>query len=313
MVRGARRAERMTAPELLVMAAGVGSRYGGLKQVDPLGPGGEFVMDYAIYDAWREGVERVVFVIRHDMAADFHAQRGARYAARLRVDYVTQELADLPAGMTPPPGRTKPWGTGHAVYAARRAIAAPFLCINADDFYGREGIAALADFLRQPAPPGPDRHAMVAFRLRNTLSEHGSVARGVCQVSPGGDLIGVREHPAIQRRGGGIHEKVGDGSVRTFSGDERVSLNLWGFRPGLFPELEPRFAEFLRRHHHDAKAEFQLPKVVDELIHERRATVRVLDTDSVWSGVTYRDDRAAVQERLRDLAAAGTYPSPLWS
>jgi len=303
----------MSQPELLVMAAGIGSRYGGLKQVDPLGPGGEFVMDYAVFDAWRAGVERVVFVIRRDMAEDFHALRGARYATRLRVDYAFQELGDLPDGQQPPPGRTRPWGTGHAARAARQVIDAPFLCINADDFYGRRAIAALAEFLRQPAEPGPDRHAMVAFRLRNTLSEHGTVSRGVCQVSADGLLAGIREHPAIARRGGGIHEKVGAGSVRTFSGDERVSLNLWGFRPGILAELDARFAEFFRLHLHDLKAEFQLPKVVDELIHERRATVRVLDTDDAWFGVTHREDRPAAQTRLAELAAAGVYPTPLWS
>ncbi len=301
------------APALLVMAAGVGSRYGGLKQVDPVGPHGELVMDYAVYDAWRAGVERVVFVIRRDMAEEFHRLRGARYATKLRVEYAYQELSDLPPEYAVPPGRTKPWGTAHAVMAARHAVATPFLCVNADDFYGHQGIAALVGFLRQPTAPGPERHAMVAFRLRHTLSEHGSVARGVCQTTPDGYLAGIREHTAIARRGGGIHEKVGDGSVRTFSGDERVSMNLWGFRPSLFAELEQRFAAFLRVHHHDSRAEYQLPSVMGELVHEGRATVRVLDTESAWFGVTHREDRAAAEARLRELVAAGDYPSPLWS
>jgi dTDP-glucose pyrophosphorylase len=296
------------------MAAGVGSRYGGLKQVDPVGPGGEFVMDYAVYDAWRSGVERAVFVIRHDMAEDFHALRGARYARRLRVEYAFQELTDLPPGFTVPPGRAKPWGTGHAVFAARHAIQTPFLCINADDFYGHAGIAALVEWLRQPPPAvDPQAHAMVAFRLRNTLSEHGTVARGVCVTTPDGHLASIREHSAIARRGGGIHEKLGAGSVSTFSGNERVSMNLWGFRPELFAELETRLAAFLREHHHDVKAEYQLPRVIDQLIHERRATVTVLDTDETWFGVTYREDRDSAQARLRHLVEAGVYPSPLWA
>lgn len=298
---------------LVVMAAGVGSRYGGLKQVDPVGPGGEFVMDYAVYDAWRCGVERAVFVIRRDMADEFHRLRGARYAQRLRVDYVFQELDDLPAGHTPTPGRSRPWGTAHAVRAARAAVTTPFLCVNADDFYGREGVERLAAFLRRPPEPGPEQHAMVAFRLRNTLSEHGTVSRGVCQVGADGRLVAIREHAAIARRGGGIHEKVGAGSVTTFSGDERVSMNLWGFQTSLFAELEGRFARFLEAHHHDVKAEYQLPRVVDELIHEGRAAVRVLDTDATWFGVTHREDRPAAEARLRELVASGAYPSPLWS
>lgn len=302
------------APALLVMAAGVGSRYGGLKQVDPVGPGGEFVMDYAVYDAWRAGVERAVFVIRSEMERDFHQLRGARYASRLRVEYVHQDLADLPAGFSVPPGRTKPWGTAHAVYAARHLVSSPFLCVNADDFYGPEGIAALVEFLRHdPAAEQPEAHAMVAFRLRNTLSEHGTVARGVCVTTADGYLASIREHAAIARRGGGIHEKLGLGGVSTFSGDERVSMNLWGFRPGIFAELERGFAAFLESHHHDLKAEYQLPRVVDAMVHERRATVRVLDTEASWFGVTYREDRPAAAERLREMAARGVYPTPLWS
>lgn len=301
------------SPALLVMAAGVGSRYGGLKQVEPVGPGGEFVMDYAVYDAWRAGIERAVFVIRRDMEEDFHSLRGARYASKMRVDYAFQELSDLPAGFSTPHGRIKPWGTGHAVLAARGAIDSPFLCINADDFYGHDGIAALAAFLREPPAPGPERHAMVAFHLRNTLSEHGRVSRGVARTTPDGFLAGLREHAAIRRDAGGIHERLGDGSAHTFSGEERVSMNLWGFRPSLFGELESRFADFLRLHHHDVKAEFQLPKVVDDLIHEGKATVKVIDTDSAWFGVTYREDRPTVEARLRALVASGAYPSPLWA
>jgi hypothetical protein len=302
------------SPTLLVMAAGVGSRYGGLKQVDPVGPGGEFVMDYGVYDAWRAGVERAVFVIRREMEQDFHRLRGARYASRLRIEYVHQELADLPAGHSVPAGRTKPWGTAHAVYAARHVVASPFLCINADDFYGREGVAALVEFLRQaPTAAAAEAHAMVAFRLRNTLSEHGTVARGVCATTADGHLSSIREHTAIARRGGGIHEKMGVGSVTTFSGEERVSMNLWGFRPGLFAELERGFGDFLQHHLHDLKAEYQLPRVVHEMVRARRGTVRVLDTDASWFGVTYREDRPAAADRLRELAARGDYPTPLWS
>lgn len=295
------------------MAAGLGSRYGGLKQLDGVGPGGETVMDYAVYDAARAGVERVVFVIRREMQREFHERCGRRYAGRLEVVYAFQELTELPAGASPPPGRLKPWGTGHAVLCAAASVRAPFIVCNADDFYGAEGYRLLADFLRAPADAPPERHAMVAFELRRTLSEHGTVSRGVCETTADGLLHSVREYTRIEARPDGARHAGPDGE-RVFTGHEPVSLNLWGFRTGLFDELRPRFERFLReRGGSDPAAEFFLPAVVDELVREARASVRVLRTSARWFGMTHREDRARVTALLGELHARREYPPCLWS
>jgi hypothetical protein len=294
-----------TAPELVVMAAGVGSRYGGLKQLDGVGPGGETVMDYAVFDAARAGVERVVFVIRRALERDFHERRGRRYARRLELAYAFQETGTLP------PGRSKPWGTGHALLAAAAQVRAPFIACNADDFYGAEGYGLLASFLRAPAAAPPERHAMVAFELRHTLSDHGSVSRGVCETTPDGLLRAVREYTHIAAtRGGALHR--GPDGERAFTGDEPVSLNLWGFRPSLFDELRARFERFLRERGGEPGAEFFLPAVVDELVREGRASVSVLRTAAQWFGLTHREDRERAAARLRELHARGEYPPRLW-
>lgn len=301
-----------TSPELVVMAAGIGSRYGGLKQFDGVGPAGETVMDYAVFDAARAGVERVVFVIRRDMEREFHERCGRRYARRLDVAYAFQELDALPPGFTPPPGRTKPWGTGHAVLSAAEAVRAPFIVCNADDFYGAEGYRLLAECLRAPAAAPPERYAMVAFELRRTLSEHGTVSRGVCATTCDGLLSGVREYTRIESTPAGARHVGPDGSEHVFAGDEPVSLNLWGFRPSLFDELRARFERFLRERSGDAAAEFFLPAVIDELIREGRATVSVLRTSARWFGMTHREDRERVRARLQELHERGEYPPRLW-
>ena len=295
-------------PQLVVMAAGIGSRFGGLKQLEPVGPSGEKVMDYALFDAKRAGIERVVFVIRKEFEASFHEQVGAHFAKWLDVSYAFQELDLLPAGFTLPEGRTKPWGTAHAVLAARSRVDGPFIVINADDFYGRQAFRLLADFLAT----SQDAYAMVAFRMSNTLSEHGSVARGVCEVGPDGLLRSVVEHTGLVRDGEGVREDHADGTCRRFTGSEPVSMNFWGFPKGLFPELEARFARFLSARGHEPKAEFYIPTVVDELIREDLARVRVLDTPDPWFGVTYREDKPAVVARIRQLIEAGEYPVSLW-
>ena len=300
-------------PQLLVMAAGVGSRYGGLKQLEPVGPEGETVMDYALYDAKRAGLERVVFVIRRDFEAAFREQVGSKYARWMEVGYAFQELDQLPAGFHLPAERIKPWGTGHAILAARSELRTPFIAINADDFYGRCAFERLTEFLARPAASGPEAYAMVAFQMANTLSEHGTVARGVCEVGPEGLLRAVVEHTGLERASGGVREIAKDGSVHTFTGQEPVSLNFWGFRPSLFAHLDARFAQFLEARGQDPKAEFYIPTVVDELIREGLATVRVLETPDRWFGVTYREDKDAVVARIRELVAAGEYPRSLWS
>ncbi len=303
-------------PELLVLAAGLGSRYGGLKQLEPLGPGGEVLMDYGVFDAARAGVERVVFVLRREMEREFHQRLGRRYARRLEVAYAFQEIDDLPPGSAVPAARTKPWGTAHAVLSAEQALRAPFLVANADDFYGAEGFRLLVQFLRRGsgggAGEGALRFAMVGFELRRTLSEHGPVSRGVCEVTAEGLLASVVEHTALEPWGDGAREATAGGGWRTFTGREPVSLNLWGLTPGIFPELSERFERFLAARSADPKAELYLPAVVDELIRERRSTVTVLPSSAQWFGVTYREDRERVARHLAALVEAGEYPAPLW-
>src|SRR5262245_2700723 len=297
-------------PAVLVMAAGVGSRYGGLKQIEPVGPAGETLLDYSLFDARRAGFSRIVFVIRRDIERAFREAVGRPYEALGSVEYAFQSLDDVPSGSAVPPGRTKPWGTGQAVLAGEGLVDGPFAAVNADDFYGRVSYEALHAFLA--APPPPDLHALVAFRLDRTLSAHGAVARGLCDVGPDGLLRGVEEVTGLERAPGGGVRAPSVGGDRVFRGDEPVSLNFWGFSPSIFSLLRERFAAFLAERGGDAKAEFYLPDTVGTLIRAEEARVRVLDTESPWFGMTHRDDARAVAESLRALVAAGEYPSPLW-
>lgn len=301
---------------LVVLAAGMGSRYGGLKQIDPVGPAGETVLDYAVFDAVRAGFDRVVFVIRRDFEALFREKIGARYAGKVAVDYAFQAVDALPAGIGALPGREKPWGTGHAVWCAREAVKGPFAVINADDFYGTHSFQRLATFLRNPgvnparAGAGPAaRYAMVGFQLANTLSEHGSVSRGVCSLGTDGHLIGIVEQTSI------APADVGPG--RRFSGNEVVSMNCWGFTPDLFVKLEAQLREFLAAaavggKGDPLKAEFYLPAAVATLIQQGQATVTVLPTTSSWFGVTYREDKPRVTAAIADLVSRGEYPKTLF-
>ncbi len=288
---------------LVILAAGMGSRYGGLKQLDAVGPGGETLLDYAVHDAVQAGFARIVFVIRRAFEAEFRSLVGARYAGQVQVDYVFQELDMLPAGFTVPPERTKPWGTGHAVWCARAAIDGPFAVVNADDFYGRDSFAQLARFLRDAGAPGRPTVALVGFTLANTLSENGAVSRGVCAVRGDGLLSGVVEHTGIRR------EDVGPG--RTFTGEETVSMNCWGLTPAVFAGLERRLAAFLRERAGDAKSEFYLPAAISDLIAAGEADVQVLQTQASWFGVTYREDKPGVVAAIGRLVAAGEYPATL--
>jgi len=294
------------APTLLVLAAGMGSRYGGLKQIDPVGPSGETVLDYAVFDAQRAGFARVVFVIRRDFEALFREKIGARYAGRIEVDYVFQSLDQLPAGFAVPAGREKPWGTGHAVWCAREAVKENFAVINADDFYGADSFAQLARFLAsiRHSAIGVRQFSMVGFKLAHTLSEHGGVSRGVCVSDAAGNLVSTIETHGI------VPTEVGAG--RRFSGDEIVSLNCWGFTPALFAGLEAQFRGFLAAHGAEAKAEFYLPGAVSAMIARGEAAVRVLPTESAWFGITYRDDKPRVAAAIAALVQAGTYPARLW-
>jgi NDP-sugar pyrophosphorylase family protein len=293
-------------PTLLILAAGMGSRYGGLKQIDPVGPSGQTIMDYSIYDAARAGFGKVVFVIRRSFAEVFQREIGARAARRLPVAYSFQELDMVPGWFTVPPERQKPWGTGHAILVSRPFIDEPFAAINADDFYGREGFEQMARHLEQSS----GEFSMVGYTLRATLSEHGAVARGVCDIDDQGYLRTVVEHLKIERQGTGAVDRR-PGGDRPLTGDELVSMNLWGFTPALFDHLEPAFQEFLRAEGNQLKSELLLPSLIDRLIKGGQARVKVLRSPGHWFGVTYPEDKPRVMENIRALIDQGLYPSSL--
>jgi hypothetical protein len=294
------------------MAAGIGARYGGLKQIDPVGPGGETLLDYSVFDARRAGFGRLVFVIRRDMERAFREAVGRRYEAQLDVAYVFQELDDLPPGHVVPEGRHKPWGTAQAVLAAEGAIGLPFAAANADDFYGARSFEVLAAFLDETAAT-EGLYAAVGFRLGVTLSDHGAVARAVCEASEDGFLRHVVEVLGLERDDGGARAPDGRGGFRRFPEDTPVSLNLWGLNPSVFPRLRERFAAFLSARGEDPRAEFFLPDAVGELIAAGRARVRLLSTPEPWFGITHRADAEGVRRRLRALHSAGAYPGRLFA
>lgn len=295
--------------DLVILAAGMGSRFGGLKQVQPVGPAGELIIEYSLHDALRAGFDRAVLVIRRDIEADFRASIGRRLEQHIAVDYVFQEAGDVPTAFQSAAGaRSKPWGTGHAVLAARRAVSRPFAVINADDFYGAAGYRALATHFA--AAPGS--YALVGYPLRQTLSEHGTVSRGLCAMDAAGRLDSITELTKIERTDTGARYTDAAGTERRLTGDEIVSMNFWGFTPAVFGQLEQKFADFLGARGADPKAEFYLPTALSELNQSGAAEVRLLRSDDAWFGITYREDLASAQAAVRDLIAAGRYPSPLW-
>lgn len=301
-------------PTLLVLAAGMGSRYGGLKQMDPMGPNGETVLDYSVFDAIRAGFGRVVFVIREDFAEAFREGVGARFADRIQVDYAFQRLDDLPAGYSIPEGRVKPWGTAHAVRAARDIVNEPFAVINADDFYGCDAYRVAADyFIRTPASSnGVNHYAMVGYALDHTLSDHGDVNRGICQLRDAGLLSNVEEVLEIQRADDGTILGNGvDGKSHELPGDSIVSMNFWAFTESFFGQLEEEFVSFLDEQGGELKSECYIPTVVDSLISKGSADCQVLQTTANWFGVTYPDDKAFVVSSIAKLGKLGEYPSPL--
>ena len=294
-------------PTLLILAAGMGSRYGGLKQIDPVGPNGETIIDYSIYDALRAGFGKLVFVIRHDFEKAFKEIVGARFEKRVPVEYVYQELDKLPPGFSVPAGRTKPWGTTHAILLAEDAIREPFAAINADDFYGHEAYQVLARHLTFGTPD----YAMVGFILRNTLSEHGTVARGVSRVDGNNYLTSIVEMMKLEPDGGGAKNTEADGKITRLTGDEAVSMNFWGFTPAVFEQLRAQFTAFLKKSGQEQKSECYIPTTVGELVTADRAKVKVLRTNDSWFGVTYREDRPRVVESVSKLIARGDYPQKL--
>ena len=301
----------MPGPTLLVLAAGMGSRYGGLKQIDPVGPDGEAIIDYSIHDALESGFSKVVFVIRKDIEAAFLEFLGDRWKGRIEIEFAFQELEDLPEGFSKPSGREKPWGTGHAIWVARDQVQTPFLVINGDDFYGRGSFALAAERLNRAKDGAKADYCMVGYRLANTLSENGTVSRGICKTDAEGRLESVTEFTKIGKGKSGSLENWQEGDERNFSGEELTSMNMFGFTPSIFEYLERELKGFLKERAEEEKSELYIPSVVSQLITGGQAEVEVLDTDEHWFGVTYREDRDIVKGRLSELVAEGVYPKAL--
>jgi len=304
----------MTDPTLIVMAAGLGSRYGGLKQMDPVGPSGEIILDYSAYDAVRAGFAKIVFVISRDLEDVFRERISSAIAGRVEVAYAVQELSDVPPGFSVPAGRTKPWGTGHAVLSCRNLVMTPFAVINADDYYGASAFEALAQHLRRAEDrDGVYDFCMVGYRIGNTLSESGAVARGVCEITADGYLVDVRERTRVRRGPEGVQYSDDGEHWITLPPDTIVSMNAWGFTPAMMRELDSRFRVFLERSAGNAgTAEYFLPDVVGDLVKEGKARVKVLPTTERWFGMTYKQDREAVRAAISKLVARNVYPSDLW-
>ena len=304
----------MSEPTLVVMAAGIGSRYGGLKQTDPVGPNGEIIIDYSIYDALNAGFGKVVFVIKKDVEEAFRERVGRTIEKRCETTYVFQKIEDVPEGFEVPPGRQKPWGTGHATLSCKNVVHSPFAVINADDFYGHSSYQTLCDYLRSAQDrDGVYNYCMVGYALKSTLTEHGHVARGVCTVDEDGFLVEIRERTRIEKFGEIVkYTKDGETWIE-IPGESVVSMNMWGFTPSLFLELEARFPQFLQKNSDNIqKAEYFLPDVVGDLIKEKKASVKVLSTNERWFGVTYKQDKPRAKQAIRDLIRRGIYPENLW-
>jgi len=296
-------------PTLLILAAGMGSRYGGLKQIEPVGPYGETILEYSVFDAIRAGFGKVVFVIRESFAEDFKARFESKLAGKIKIEYVYQEIGKLPEGFKLPEGREKPWGTGHAVLMAKNVIKEPFAAINADDFYGAEAYQVVADYLKQLVTP--DKYAMVGYRLNNTLSEFGTVSRGICVTDSSNHLTKITETHKIRREGSLILCESEKQEVE-LTGKETVSMNFWGFHPSIFINIENQFIDFLKENINQARSEFYIPFVVFEMIQKSQISVEVLTADSPWFGVTYQQDKPYVIEQIQKLTNQGIYPERLW-
>ncbi|MCB2222269.1 MAG: nucleotidyltransferase [Bacteroidetes bacterium] len=300
-------------PTLLILAAGMGSRYGGLKQVDPVGPHGEAIIDYSIYDAIRAGYGKVVFVIRESFADAFRESFEMKLKDRIQTAYVYQELRSfVPDDIPLHPDRQKPWGTGHAVLVAKDAINEPFTVINADDFYGPGSYQLTHDYLLQDRPDAKNNYCMVGYHLSNTLSEHGYVSRGVCETDANGYLKTVVERTRIEKTNGSIITQIDDHHSMELSGNEVVSMNIWGFMPSYFEYLKSYFTRFIRENANNPKGEFYIPFVVNDLIKQTRIRLKVLESRDHWFGVTYKEDKASAVEQISRLIQKGVYPEKLW-
>jgi len=296
---------------LLVLAAGMGSRYGGLKQLDQVGPSGETIIDYSVYDAIEAGFTKVVFIIRKDIEKEMNELLFKKYSQKIKIEYVFQELENVPEGIEIPKDRVKPWGTGHAVLMAKEIIHEPFVVINADDFYGKGAFKVVADYIRSQGDDLIGKYCMAGYLLKNTLSEHGTVSRGVCKVNENNELVDITERTKIGWENSKIVANSEDGKI-SFTGDEYVSMNFWGFTPDVFPDLESEFKKFIQQNNDNPKAEYYIPSIVSHQMETKNATVKVLQAKSQWFGVTYKEDKPVVIEKIKELTKAGEYPQQLW-
>lgn len=305
----------MKKPVLIIMAAGMGSRYGGLKQIDPIDAEGHIIMDFSIYDAVKAGFEKVIFIIKKENEADFKETIGNRMEKQIQVEYVYQDLHDLPEGFEVPEGRVKPWGTGHAVLSCLSVVDGPFAVINADDYYGQQAFQMIYDFLTTHEDEEKYQYTMVGYLLENTLTENGHVARGICETNGQNKLTAITERTRIEKRGDSPAYTEDDGKTWTeVSKEAVVSMNMWGFSASMLPELKARFADFLQENlpRNPLKCEYFLPFVVDELIQEGKAEVTVLKSRDRWYGVTYKEDKPVVVKAIQALKDQGLYPQKLW-
>ncbi len=296
-------------PTLLILAAGLGSRYGGIKQMDQIGPSGESIIDYSVYDAIRAGFGKVVFVLNPDIIDDFRSLYEARLKGRMKTEYILQEISDIPEGISFNPGRIKPWGTAHAVLVAKNYIGEPFAVINADDFYGKETYSVMASYLKGLSLDDTN-YSMVGYRLKNTLSENGTVSRGIC-TSDNQFLVHLVERTKIYSENGNIVFEE-NGSKNNISGESVVSMNFWGFTPRLFVQMENDFRSFIEENSNNLAAEFYIPFVVNKLINAKKAGIKVLASEASWFGVTYKEDKDTTIEKVGMLIDKGIYPAKLW-
>jgi len=299
-------------PTLLVLAAGMGSRYGSLKQIDPVGPSGETIIDYSIYDAIRAGFGKVVFIIRKSFEQDFKEIFISKLQPHIQVEYVFQEIDKVPEGLAVSPERTKPWGTAHAVLMAKDIIHEPFAVINGDDFYGSGAFQTMADYLNSLTAETQTQYSLVGYQVGNTMSDHGSVSRGVCEEDKNELLVTVTERTNIQYAEGKIAYQEADGKPVFLNPETLVSMNFWGFTPEYFKQTEAIFSDFVKANIDSLKAEFYIPFAIDNLITNSKASVKVLRSDAKWFGVTYKEDKPLVIEKLAQLIKAGIYPAKLW-
>lgn len=299
-------------PTLVILAAGIGSRYGGLKQIDPIGPAGETILDYSVYDAIRAGFNKVVFIIRKEIENDFREVFVNKLEPHIEIELVYQELDKLPAGYAVPEGRTKPWGTGHALMMTAGKVHTPFAIINADDYYGPDAFRTLAAFFEEQQASGDQDYAMVAYELRNTLSDFGSVARGICVSDRDNWLKSVTEMTKIERVGDEIINTMPDGGIVKLEEETLVSMNFWGFTPSVYKHIDTEFIKFLDANGQTEKAEFYIPVLVDTLIKSGLEKVKVLSNPGQWFGITYKEDKPLVVEKIRALIRNGEYPESLW-